>query len=79
AYPYADNDPPRFPGGPVGDGMVDGFERVIGTKIDSWDSDGDVTGDAEEFSMVGVAASDPCSGTGGRNCPADVIFQNGFQ
>lgn len=79
AYPYADNDPPRFPGGPVGDGMVDGFERVIGTKIDSWDSDGDVIGDAEEFSMVGVAVSDPCSGTSGRNCPADVIFQNGFQ
>ncbi len=79
AYPYADNDPPRFPGGPVGDGLVDGFERVIGTKIDSWDSDGDVTSDAEEFPMVGVAVSDPCSGSGGYNCPADVIFQNGFQ
>ncbi|MBX3693229.1 S8 family serine peptidase, partial [Dokdonella sp.] len=79
AYPYADNDPPRFPGGPVGDGLVDGFEWVIGTKIDSWDSDGDGDGDVEEFPMVGVAVSDPCSGLGGYSCPADVIFKNGFQ
>ena len=79
AYPYADNDPPRFPQGPVGDGLVDGFELVIGTRIDSWDSDGDGDGDVEEFPMVGVPRSDPCSGLGGRNCPADIIFKHGFE
>ena len=79
AYPYADDDPPRFTGGPVGDGLVDGFERVIGTKIDSWDSDGDGDDDVEEFPMAGVARSDPCDGLGGRNCPADIIFKHGFE
>jgi len=70
AYPYADTD---------GDGLIDGFEYVIGTKVNVADSDGDGTNDAAEFPMSGVPASDPCSGAAGRNCPAEIIFQNGFQ
>ncbi len=70
AYPSVDSD---------GDGLVDGFERVIGTKLDSWDSDGDDVSDAVEFPMVGVAVGDPCGGSGGRNCPADILFKHGFE
>jgi hypothetical protein len=70
AYPPTDTD---------GDGLVDGFEYVIGTKPTVADSDGDGVSDGVEFPMAGVPVSDPCSGSGGRNCPAEVIFQNGFQ
>ena len=70
AYPAIDTD---------GDGLVDGFEYVVGTKPLVADSDGDGTADGIELPMAGVPVSDPCSGAGGRNCPADVIFQNGFQ
>jgi hypothetical protein len=70
AYPAIDTD---------GDGLVDGFEYAIGTSLDASDSDVDGISDAMEFPMVGVSFSDPCSGSGGGNCPADVIFRDGFQ
>ncbi len=70
AYPATDSD---------GDGLVDGFEHVIGTRVDLTDSDGDNSTDAEEFPLAGVAVSDPCSVTAGSSCPADVIYQDGFQ
>lgn len=72
AYPYSDSELP------AGDGLIDGFEYVIGTKINVADSDGDGTNDATEFPMVGVPVSDPCSGSAGWSCPSDVIFKNGF-
>lgn len=78
AYPAVDSD---------GDGLVDGFEYVVGTNILLKDSDGDgscsgspsVRCDANEFPMVGLPISDPCDGPSGGNCPAsDIIFQDGF-
>lgn len=79
AYPAVDTD---------GDGLVDGFEYVVGTNIYLKDSDGDgsCTGgsslrcDGDEFPMVGVPISDPCDGPGAGNCPAvDLIFKHGFE
>ena len=69
AYPAVDSD---------SDGLIDGFEYVVGTRPDYADTDGDGMSDGAEFPMVAVAASDPCSGAGAGNCPADVIFRNGF-
>jgi len=66
AYPAIDTD---------GDGLIDGFEYVIGTRLDLVDSDGDGLSDSAEFSMVNTAMSDPCS----IQCQDDVIFGNGFQ
>jgi serine protease len=62
-----------------GDGLVDGFEYVIGTNPNLADSNGDGTPDGVEFPMAGVPVSDPCLGVGAFNCPADRIFKNGFQ
>ena len=62
-----------------GDGLVDGFEYVIGTNPFMADSNGDGTPDGVEFPMAGVPVSDPCLGVGAFNCPADHIFKNGFQ
>jgi hypothetical protein len=77
AYPSIDTD---------GDGLIDGFEYVIGTRHELPDTDGDNTAkphdkwDGDEFPMVGVALSDPCSGGtyGASRCPADIIFTNAF-
>jgi len=66
AYPAIDTD---------GDGLIDGFEYVIGTRPDLADSDGDGLSDSVEFPMASTAISDPCS----ANCLSDVIFRNGFQ
>ena len=62
-----------------GDGLVDGFEYVIGTNPFLADANGDGTPDGVEFPMAGVPVSDPCFGVGAFNCPADRIFKNGFQ
>lgn len=51
AYPAVDTD---------GDGLVDGFEREIGTNINVADTDGDGIDDGVEFPMDGVSHSDPC-------------------
>lgn len=77
AYPSTDTD---------GDGLVDGFEYVVGTRHDLPDTDGDNEAsppdknDGDEFPMVGVPVGDPCSGGdfGADRCPGDVIFANGF-
>jgi len=61
AYPSTDSD---------GDGLVDGFEYVIGTNPFLADSNGDGTPDGVEFPMAGVPVSDPCLGVGAGNCPA---------
>lgn len=74
AYPSMDTD---------GDGLVDGFEYVIGTapQAGMGDTDGDGKTDAEEFPMTAVSDRDPCGGGtfGVTRCPADVIFDDGFE
>ncbi|MGA9342775.1 MAG: S8 family serine peptidase [Rhodanobacteraceae bacterium] len=70
AYPSVDSD---------GDGLIDGFEQVIGTNPDLADSDGDHSGDGNEFPMAALEVGDPCAGgSGALYCPANFIFQNGF-
>jgi subtilisin family serine protease len=69
AFPNVDTD---------GDGLVDGFEYVIGTNPNLVDSDGDGVSDAVEFPLASVSTSDPCSGPH-IQCPGDTIFKNGFQ
>jgi hypothetical protein len=70
AYPAIDSDQ---------DGLVDGFEYVVGTNPQLKDSDHDNNDDGVEFPMTGVPVSDPCAGgVGARDCGADVIFRNGF-
>lgn len=79
AYPPVDSD---------SDGLVDGFEHVVGTSTSLADSDGDgvcptpTTGlcDAREFPMIGLPLSDPCDGPTAGSCPAvDIIFKHGFE
>ncbi|MFC4821790.1 S8 family peptidase [Dokdonella ginsengisoli] len=62
------------------DGLIDGFEYVVGTNPNAADSDGDGIPDATEFPLAGIATGDPCMDgpLGARNCGADIIFQNGF-
>jgi hypothetical protein len=69
AFPNADTD---------GDGLVDGFEYVIGTNPTLADSDGDGVSDSVEFPLAAVSTRDPCSGPN-IQCPGDTIFKNGFQ
>lgn len=69
AYPNLDTD---------GDGLVDGFEYVIGTSPVLADSDGDGFADGSEFPLAAVATSDPCAGPLAGQCAADRIFANGF-
>jgi len=70
AYPAIDSD---------GDGLVDGFEYVVGTRPDAADSDADGLSDFDEFPMAGMAVADPCGGIGTGNCPGEVSFRNGCQ
>lgn len=71
AYPNVDTD---------GDGLIDGFEYLIGTDPTSADSDGDGVPDGMEFPMAGVPVSDPCDGTEAHNnCRIDRIFANRFE
>lgn len=72
AYPSGDSD---------NDGLPDGFEYVIGTNPAFADSDGDYVSDGDEFPLAGVATRDPCSGGtyGASRCPADIIFDDGFE
>lgn len=61
------------------DGLVDGFEYVVGTNPSLSDSDGIGFGDGLSLPMIGLQVSDPCLGAGAVNCPGDKIFKNGFQ
>lgn len=71
AYPNIDSD---------ADGLIDGFEYVIGTRPDLADSDGDGIPDGVEFPLAGVQVSDPCVGTNVRcSGPPGRIFLNGFE
>ena len=44
-----------------GDGLPDGFERVVGTNPNAQYSDGDANIDSQEFPMLYLPYSDPCS------------------
>ena len=67
AYPNVDSD---------GDGLIDGFEYLLGTDPNHVDSDRDGIPDGMEYSQAGVPKSDPCSS--GR-CRADYLFEDGFE
>jgi len=69
AYPNVDTD---------GDGLVNGFERIIGTRFDIADSDGDGLSDSAEFPLAGVRVSDPCQGPN-IQCANAPMFANGFE
>lgn len=70
AYPAMDTD---------GDGLIDGFEYLIGTDPLLSDTDGDGISDGVEFPLAAISTSDPCDGPMAWRCPADRIFANGFQ
>lgn len=70
AYPPVDTD---------GDGLVDGFEYLIGTDPLLSDTDGDGVSDGVEFPLAGISTSDPCNGPLAWRCPADRLFANGFE
>ena len=70
AYPAIDND---------NDGLVDGFEMVIGTDPLNPDSNRDGIPDGVQFPMVQLPVGDPCGGVPAKVCASDVIFRNDFQ
>lgn len=67
AYPNVDSD---------GDGLIDGFEYLLGTDPNQVDSDRDGVHDGVEYPQAGVPKSDPCSA--GR-CRLDHLFDDGFE
>lgn len=67
AYPNVDSD---------GDGLIDGFEYLLGTDPNRADSDRDGIPDGVEYPQAGVPVSDPCSF--GR-CRAEYLFADGFE
>lgn len=69
AYPNIDSD---------GDGLIDGFEHIIGTRADLADSDNDGVVDGNEFPLAGISLSDPCEGPNPL-CNPDVLFSGGFE
>lgn len=69
AYPNVDSD---------GDGLIDGFERIIRTRPDLADSDGDGVSDGVEFPLAGISVSDPCQGPNVQ-CNLSALFANGFE
>lgn len=70
AYPALDSD---------GDGLIDGFESIVGTDPWNADSDADGISDGVEFPMVQLPQSDPCHRGAVSMCSNDMIFRNGFQ
>jgi hypothetical protein len=72
AYPNQDTD---------GDTLVDGMEYAIGTNPNSMHSDGNIAHptDGVTYPQSGVPLADPCLGSLAKNCPANLIFKNGFQ
>ena len=69
AYPNVDTD---------SDGLIDGFERVIRTRLDLADSDGDGKSDASEFPLGALQISDPCHGPNVQ-CNLSALFADGFE
>ncbi len=69
AYPNVDSD---------GDGLIDGFERIVRTRPDLADSDGDGVNDGIEFPLAGISVSDPCQGPNVQ-CNLSALFANGFE
>ena len=69
AYPNVDTDT---------DGLIDGFERLIGSNPAQADSDGDTILDGIEYPLAGVPTSDPCNGPA-VSCSIAGIFGNGFE
>ncbi len=69
AYPNVDTD---------GDGLIDGFERISGTRHDIADSDGDGVSDGVEFPLAGIRVSDPCQGPN-IQCANAPLFANSFE
>ena len=67
AYPNLDSD---------GDGLINGFEYLLGTDPNNVDSDNDGVNDGVEYPPAGVPKSDPCSS--GR-CNPDYLFEDGFE
>lgn len=67
AYPNEDSD---------GDGLIDGFEYLLGTDPNHVDSDRDGVSDGVEYPQAGVPKSDPCS-TG--YCRPGFLFEDGFE
>ncbi len=70
AYPAIDTD---------GDGLIDGFEYLIGTDPLLTDTDGDGVPDGVEFPLASVSFSDPCIGPMAWRCAADLLFADGFE
>lgn len=71
AYPNVDTD---------SDGLVDGFEHLIGTDPDIADTDGDGASDGAEFPLADVSGSDPCDGPLADRCRGvDLIFEDRFE
>ena len=60
AYPIVDTD---------GDGLIDAFEDLIGTKPNNVDSDGDGIADGVELPQANLPVSDPCSDGCGWKVP----------
>lgn len=71
AYPNVDAD---------SDGLVDGFELLVGTDPDISDTDGDGASDGTEFPLAGISDSDPCEGPLDFRCRGvDLIFEDRFE
>jgi len=71
AYPNTDTD---------GDGLIDGFERLIGTNPNQPDSDGDGAFDGAELPLSGVPVSDPCDGPLASRCQIpSQVFEDRFE
>lgn len=67
AYPNVDSD---------GDGLIDGFEYLLGTDPYHTDSDRDGFLDGEEYPQAGIPKSDPCSSS---RCKPGYLFEDGFE
>lgn len=67
AYPNVDSD---------GDGLINGFEYLLGSNPNLADSDLDGVADGIEYPQAGIPISDPCSA--GR-CRTGYLFEDGFE
>jgi hypothetical protein len=71
AYPASDPDSVKPDANDLdGDGLINGFEDVIGTDPGNADTDGDGQPDGDEYPLADVPVSDPDT--------IDLVFANGF-